>query len=100
MQLLVSMGYDPNYGARSVKRIILLSVENKFQGAVLRGDYEEENTVLVSTNLTAVVWDNLPLQKLSFHKLLIPKVLAVESEADSYASAKDGLCRIVCKVLD
>jgi hypothetical protein len=67
---------------------------------VLGGDYEEEHTVLVHTNVTAAVRDNLPLQKLSFHKLLIPKALAVESDADSYASAKDGLCHVVCKVLD
>jgi ATP-dependent Clp protease ATP-binding subunit ClpB len=88
VHLLGSMGYDPNYGARPVKRVIQQSVENELARGILRGDYKEEDTVLVDTDLTAVAGGNLPQQKLSFHKLHVPEVLPEQSDADPYAYAK------------
>jgi len=90
VHLLGSMGYDPNYGARPVKRVIQQSVENELARGILRGDYKEEDTVLVDTDLTAVAGGNLPQQKLSFHKLHVPEVLPEQSDADPYAYAKGG----------
>jgi len=90
VNLLGSMGYDPNYGARPVKRVIQQSVENELARGILRGDYKEEDTVLVDTDLTAVAGGNLPQQKLSFHKLYVPEVLPEQSDADPYAYAKGG----------
>lgn len=47
------MGYDPNYGARPVKRVIQQHIENELAKQILRGDIKEEDTVLVDTEMTA-----------------------------------------------
>ncbi|CAM6114861.1 unnamed protein product [Calypogeia fissa] len=69
IQLLASMGYDPNYGARPVKRVIQQSVENELAKGILRGEFKEDDTILVDTDLTAFGGACLPQQKLTFSKL-------------------------------
>lgn len=69
VQLLGSLGYDPNYGARPVKRVIQQYVENELAKGILRGDFKEEDTVLVDTEVTAFANGQLPQQKLVFRKL-------------------------------
>ena len=69
VQLLGSLGYDPNYGARPVKRVIQQNVENEIAKAILRGDFKDEDTVLIDTELTAFSNGQLPQQKLVFKKL-------------------------------
>ncbi|KAL0381029.1 UNVERIFIED_CONTAM: Chaperone protein ClpB3, chloroplastic [Sesamum angustifolium] len=46
VQLLGSLGYDPNYGARPVKRVIQQYVENELAKGILRGDFKDEDSVL------------------------------------------------------
>ena len=69
VQLLGSLGYDPNYGARPVKRVIQQNVENEIAKGILRGDFGDEDTILVDTELTAFSSGQLPQQKLVFRKL-------------------------------
>ncbi|EXB38073.1 Chaperone protein [Morus notabilis] len=69
VQLLGSLGYDPNYGARPVKRVIQQNVENELAKGILRGDFKEEDTVLIDTEVTAFSNGQLPQQKLVFRKL-------------------------------
>ncbi|KAL2499897.1 Chaperone protein ClpB3 [Abeliophyllum distichum] len=69
VQLLGSLGYDPNYGARPVKRVIQQYVENELAKGILRGDFKEEDTVLVDTEVTAFANGQLPQQKLVFRTL-------------------------------
>lgn len=69
VQLLGSLGYDPNYGARPVKRVIQQNVENEIAKGILRGDFRDEDTILVDTALTAFANGQLPQQKLVFRKL-------------------------------
>jgi ATP-dependent Clp protease ATP-binding subunit ClpB len=69
VQLLASLGYDPNYGARPVKRVIQQSVVNELARSILKGDFKEEDTILVDTDLTSVAGSGLPQQKLSFRIL-------------------------------
>ena len=69
VQLLGSLGYDPNYGARPVKRVIQQHLENEIAKGILRGDYKEEDTILVDTEVTAFSNGQLPQQKLVFRKL-------------------------------
>lgn len=69
IQLLASMGYDPNYGARPVKRVIQQSVENELAKGILRGEFKEDDEILVDTDLTAFGGGSLPQQKLTFSKL-------------------------------
>ncbi|CAL2250105.1 unnamed protein product [Prunus armeniaca] len=69
IQLLASLGYDPNYGARPVKRVIQQYVENELAKGILRGDFREEDTVFVDTEVTAFSNGQLPQQKLLFKRL-------------------------------
>ncbi|KAI3909737.1 hypothetical protein MKW98_014154 [Papaver atlanticum] len=50
VDLLGVLGFDPNYGARPVKRVIQQMVENEVALGVLRGDFKEDDTVLVDAN--------------------------------------------------
>ncbi|WVZ07177.1 hypothetical protein V8G54_020523 [Vigna mungo] len=75
VQLLGSLGYDPNYGARPVKRVIQQNVENELAKGILRGEFKEEDSILIDTELTAFTNGQLPQQKLVFKKL------AAESES-------------------
>lgn len=69
VQLLGSLGYDPNYGARPVKRVIQQHVENEIARNILRGTFKEEDTILVDTEVTAYSNGLLPQQKLVFKKV-------------------------------
>ncbi|KAK8710125.1 hypothetical protein V6N13_145464 [Hibiscus sabdariffa] len=69
VQLLGDLGYDPNYGARPVKRVIQQNVENELAKGILRGEFKDEDTILVDTKLTAFANGQLPQQKLIFRKL-------------------------------
>ncbi|XP_054802690.1 chaperone protein ClpB3, chloroplastic [Prosopis cineraria] len=80
VQLLGSLGYDPNYGARPVKRVIQQHVENELAKGILRGEFKEEDSILVDTEVTAFANGQLPQQKLVFRRL----------EADSESTAGDN----------
>ncbi|KAH7532700.1 hypothetical protein FEM48_Zijuj04G0050200 [Ziziphus jujuba var. spinosa] len=69
IQLLGSLGYDPNYGARPVKRVIQQNVENELARGILRGEFKDEDTILIDTEVTAFANGQLPQQKLAFRKL-------------------------------
>lgn len=69
VELLGSLGYDPSYGARPVKRVIQQNVENELAKGILRGEFKDEDTVLVDTEVTAFSDGQLPQQKLVFRKL-------------------------------
>lgn len=81
VQLLGSLGYDPNYGARPVKRVIQQNVENELAKGILRGEFKEEDAILIDTELTAFTNGQLPQQKLVFKKLA----------ADSESTPQDTL---------
>lgn len=69
VQLLASLGYDPNYGARPVKRVIQQNVENELAKGILRGEFKDEDTILMDTEVTAFSNGQLPQQKLVFRRL-------------------------------
>lgn len=81
IQLLGSLGYDPNYGARPVKRVIQQNVENELAKGILRGEFKDEDTILVDTELTALANNQLPQQKLVFRKI----------EVDSRSTPQESL---------
>lgn len=81
VQVLGSLGYDPNYGARPVKRVIQQNVENELAKGILRGEFKDEDTILIDTELTAFGKGQLPQQKLVFRKL----------EAESEPTTRDSL---------
>ena len=69
IQLLGSLGYDPNYGARPVKRVIQQNVENELAKGILRGEFKDEDTILIDTEVKAFANGQLPQQKLVFRKV-------------------------------
>lgn len=69
IQLLGSLGYDPNYGARPVKRVIQQYIENELAKGILSGEFKDEDTVVIDTEVTAFSNGQLPQQKLVFRRL-------------------------------
>src|SRR3954465_7539168 len=49
-KLLADEGYDPNYGARPLKRVIQQRIENPLAGRILRGEFPEGDTIAVDTD--------------------------------------------------
>ncbi|GJN12756.1 hypothetical protein PR202_ga31063 [Eleusine coracana subsp. coracana] len=68
VEFLGSLGYDPNYGARPVKRVIQQYVENELAKGILRGDFKDEDSIFVDTQVTVPSNGQLPQQKLVFRK--------------------------------
>ncbi|KAF2299353.1 hypothetical protein GH714_031672 [Hevea brasiliensis] len=83
VELLGSLGYDPNYGARPVKRVIQQYVENELAKCILRGEFKDEDSVLIDTEVTAFSNGQLPQQKLVFKRL--------ESDADASAAENQAV---------
>lgn len=77
VKLLAKLGYDPNFGARPVKRVIQQLVENEIAMKILRGEIKEEDTVIVDADTSSVATD------LSSHGRLIIKKLETDVSMDS-----------------
>jgi ATP-dependent Clp protease ATP-binding subunit ClpB len=55
LEYLVSQGYDPIYGARPVKRAVQRDLETGLAKALLRGEFADEDTVVVTTGERGLV---------------------------------------------
>lgn len=69
VELLGTLGFDPNYGARPVKRVIQQMVENEIAMGVLRGDFKEDDSVIVDADTSLSAKDLSPQNKLIIRKL-------------------------------
>lgn len=49
---LTTLGFDSNFGARPVKRVIQQLVENEIAMGILRGDFKEEDSIVVDADCT------------------------------------------------
>lgn len=47
IEILATLGFDPNFGARPVKRVIQQLVENEIAIGILRGDFNEEDSMVL-----------------------------------------------------
>nr|GMC97237.1 chaperone protein ClpB3, chloroplastic [Ipomoea batatas] len=72
VQLLGNLGYDPNYGARPVRRTIQQNVENELAKGILRGEFRDEDTILIDIEVTKFSNGQPPLQKLVFMRVEEP----------------------------
>ncbi|KAK4784896.1 hypothetical protein SAY86_001585 [Trapa natans] len=72
IELLATLGFDPNFGARPVKRVIQQLLENEIAMGILRGDFKEEDSVLLDADLRM----DLPAHS----KFNIKKVESVKNE--------------------
>ncbi|CAA0829370.1 Chaperone protein ClpB4- mitochondrial [Striga hermonthica] len=67
VKILGALGFDPNFGARPVKRVIQQMVENEIAMGILRGDIKEEDTIILDQIPGA---DDAPAQnRLSIRKV-------------------------------
>uniref|UniRef100_A0A0A9FKQ8 Pco093519b n=1 Tax=Arundo donax TaxID=35708 RepID=A0A0A9FKQ8_ARUDO len=80
IEFLGSLGYDPNYGARPVKRVIQQYVENELAKGILRGEFKDEDSIFVDTQVTVPSSGQLPQQKLVFRKVGEESKPAAEDE--------------------
>lgn len=69
VKLLGVLGFDPNFGARPVKRVIQQLVENEIAMGVLRGYFKEEESIIVDADVTPSGKERSPLNKLLIKKL-------------------------------
>lgn len=88
VELLGSLGYDPNYGARPVKRVIQQNVENELAKGILRGEFKDEDRVLIDTEVTAFSNGQLPQQKLVFRKLNSASDTQVEEDTKALSQSR------------
>jgi ATP-dependent Clp protease ATP-binding subunit ClpC len=47
LDLLAEMGYDPEMGARPLRRVIQQNIEDAFSDALLAGEFEDGDTIVV-----------------------------------------------------
>lgn len=57
IEYLGTLGFDPNFGARPVKRVIQQMVENEIAMRLLKGDVKEEDTIIVGADLSTSAKD-------------------------------------------
>ncbi|KAJ1413121.1 P-loop containing nucleoside triphosphate hydrolase [Sesbania bispinosa] len=69
VELLGVLGFDQKFGARPVKRVIQQLVENEVAMGVLRGDFKEEDSIVVDADVTPSGKERPPLNRLLIKKL-------------------------------
>ncbi|MEM9820502.1 MAG: AAA family ATPase [Bacteroidota bacterium] len=60
MDFLADLGYDPQFGARPMKRVLQKEVVNELSKFVLAGDYGVGDTIYIDTDKTGLTFDNKP----------------------------------------
>ena len=66
---LGQVGFDPNFGARPVKRVIQQMVENEVALRFLKGDIKEEDTLLIDADMSSKNEDVAGQNRLLIKKL-------------------------------
>ncbi|KAI6680331.1 hypothetical protein NL676_034212 [Syzygium grande] len=69
IELLGTLGFDPNFGARPVKRVIQQLVENEIAMGILRGDFKEDDSVIVDAVTSPSAKDRPPQKRLCVKRL-------------------------------
>ncbi|VAI56019.1 unnamed protein product [Triticum turgidum subsp. durum] len=83
---LGALGFDPNYGARPVKRVIQQMVENEIALGVLKGDFKEDDTVVVDVSSVSIAKGFAPKKQLVLQRL---------ENGSTELVAKDGSAELV-----
>lgn len=61
LDFLAEVGYDPVYGARPLKRALQRELETKIAKAILRGEFDEGDTIFVDVQNERLVFRGSPL---------------------------------------
>ena len=62
MNLLADLGYDPQFGARPLKRVIQKEIVNELSKQVLSGQFAEGDTIYVTTDAKGFVFTEQPTE--------------------------------------
>jgi ATP-dependent Clp protease ATP-binding subunit ClpB len=58
VQWIADKGYDPQYGARPIKRLLEKNIVSELSTAILAGTVTKENSILIDCNKDALVFKN------------------------------------------
>jgi len=61
LDFIANVGYDPNYGARPLKRTIQKELETIIAKGILRGDFKEGDTIFVEVQNEHLAFSRLPV---------------------------------------
>ena len=59
LDLLANEGYDPEFGARPVKRVIQREILNRLSKDILAGNVTKEKTIMIDTEGSQFVFRNI-----------------------------------------
>ena len=62
LDFLAEVGYDPVYGARPLKRAIQRELETQIAKAILRGEFNDGNTIFVDVQNERLSFSRLPVE--------------------------------------
>ncbi|CAI9092627.1 OLC1v1027923C2 [Oldenlandia corymbosa var. corymbosa] len=69
VDVLATLGFDPNFGARPVKRTIQQLVENEIALEVLRGKLKEDDTIIVDADVSPSAKERPPHRRLVIRRM-------------------------------
>jgi ATP-dependent Clp protease ATP-binding subunit ClpB len=58
LDLIAEQGYDPQYGARPIKRLIQKNILNELSRKILDGSVKRDQTVLIDRDKTGIIFTN------------------------------------------
>ena len=62
LDFLAEVGYDPVYGARPLKRAIQRELETQIAKSILRGDFNDGDTIFIDVQNERLAFKRLPAQ--------------------------------------
>ncbi|MBD1808224.1 ATP-dependent chaperone ClpB [Microcoleus sp. FACHB-SPT15] len=65
LDFLAEVGYDPVYGARPLKRAIQRELETQLAKGILRGEFQDGDTIFVDVELERLAFKRLPAELLT-----------------------------------
>jgi len=80
MNLLADMGYDPQFGARPMKRVLQKEVVNELSKHLLSGDYGLGDTIYVHVDKKGLVFTKEPVEGADYLQVANTEETPVEKE--------------------
>ena len=59
IRLLAAEGYDPQYEARPLKRVLQIEVLNKLSKMILTDQIDKEKKIVISSNASELIFSNV-----------------------------------------
>jgi ATP-dependent Clp protease ATP-binding subunit ClpB len=67
LDFLAEVGYDPVFGARPLKRAIQRELETQIAKGILRGEFNDGDTIFVDVENERLAFKRLPVELLTVH---------------------------------